>query len=181
LQYELPETETVLSESPASQPTVELSAAVPVKSTPKPVPAKQEKQVSANDAEVMPASGHLDIRQDSIVGSEYRFRIYQVQRGEKLVSLARSAGTTVSAIAAVNYNFSTPFKEDQIIVIPIDQNDVSRLPSFETYRVSETIGVAELAERLHVDIDQFHLYNGIKKGNTLAEGEWVLIPHGKHK
>ena len=64
-----------------------------------------------------------------------------------------------------------------MIVIPVDQTDVSGMPAFEAYMVEKDIPVEELAKQLMVDPAVFANYNELRDGQVLVADEWVLIPH----
>lgn len=85
--------------------------------------------------------------------------------------------TSVEAIQAVNYNLKTPLWIDSLVIIPVGFTDVSNLPSFETYVVTETGRTVEsLAQELGVDPRNLKYYNAIGDGESLQVGDWLLIP-----
>jgi hypothetical protein len=88
--------------------------------------------------------------------------------------------TSVDAILAVNYNLKTPMWVDALVIIPVGFTDVSSLPSFETYVVTETGRTAEsLAQELGVDPRDLKYYNAIGDGEALLVGDWLLIPRAR--
>ena len=72
---------------------------------------------------------------EALIGINYVFKIHRVKHGEKLELLAHANGTTAAAVFAVNYHLTTPLKVQQVIILPVNQIDVSDLPPFEPYRV----------------------------------------------
>jgi hypothetical protein len=116
------------------------------------------------------------------IGVNYIFRIYRVEQGLSLDSLASVYNTNVAAILAVNYKLSTPLVPGQLILIPINQEDVSGLPQFEIFHVTEDITIDELAAQLDVDPDQLRYYNDIPTSEQqLYAREWIIIPRERIK
>ena len=100
-----------------------------------------------------------------------------MQPGESLTLLATQFGTTLSAIQQVNYNIKFLLVAGSLIIIPVNQTDVSGLPSFEAYRVEKDIPAEQLASQLLVDPSLFEYYNELQGGQVLVADEWVLVPH----
>jgi LysM repeat protein len=116
---------------------------------------------------------------ETLIGLNYIFKIHRVKRGESLDLLAQTNGTTVAAMFAVNYHLSTPLQAQQIIVIPVNQSDVSGLPPFEPYRVTEDTRLETLATEMSADPAQIQFYNGLGNSDQLHAGEWVILPREK--
>lgn len=112
----------------------------------------------------------------SLIGVDYLFRIHRVAWGENLEIIAQRDGTSIDAISAVNYQFTTPLWLDQIIVIPVNRTDVSGLPAFQAFRIPQPILVEDLATQQAVDASILKYYNALPDGTLLLAGEWVLIP-----
>lgn len=110
------------------------------------------------------------------IGKDIQFIIHEVIPGEALELYTRDFNTTVEAIRAVNYHLPSFLPLDWIVVIPLNTNDVTGIPPFEPYEVSEPILVEALAELLSVDLTDLRLYNRIPSGYTLNPGEWLLVP-----
>jgi len=110
------------------------------------------------------------------IGITTQFVIHRVQLGESLTLLSTQFGTTVGAIQQVNFNIKFPLLVDSLIIIPINQTDVSGLPSFEAYMVEKDMPAEELAKQLSVNPSLFEVYNDIKANQVLKNGEWVLVP-----
>ena len=66
-----------------------------------------------------------------------------------------------------------------IIVIPINQSDVSGLPPFEPYRVTEDMSLERLASDTGADAVQIQLYNGLGNSDQVHAGEWIILPRAK--
>ena len=116
---------------------------------------------------------------DTLIGLNYLFRIHRVRQGETMQILAFREGTSVAALHAVNYKLSTPLRPRQMIVVPIFQKDVSDLPEFEAYRVTENIALDTLALNLGVDVEELKYYNGLNMEQYVYRGEWLVVPRGE--
>jgi hypothetical protein len=124
----------------------------------------------------IPSKHQLDIP----IGTDYKFVIHRVSGGENMDQYAEKYHTSVDAILAVNYNLKTPMWVDALVIIPVGFTDVSSLPSFETYVVTETGRTAEsLAQELGVDPRDLKYYNAIGDGEALLVGDWLLIPRAR--
>ena len=113
---------------------------------------------------------------ETLIGLNYLFKIHRVRQGESLDLLAYANGTTVAALFAVNDHLSTPLHPQQMIIIPVNQSDVSGLPPFEPYRVVEDTSLAALAAELGADAAQIQFYNGLGNSDQFHAGEWILVP-----
>ena len=130
-------------------------------------------------AQVTPTITRMPHDMDTLIGINYIFKIHRVQHGENLELLAQRYGTTSVAIIAVNYHLTTPLWVQQVIVLPVNQTDVSELPAFEPYRVTEATTTERLAEELGVGGDLLQSYNGLGTSDQLVPGEWIVVPHEK--
>jgi len=114
---------------------------------------------------------------DTPIGHEKKFIIHRAVAGETLGLYATQYNTSVSAIRVINYQLPTVLYIDQILVIPVDMTDVSKLPAFETLQISsDGLTVPEIVEQLRVHVDAFRLYNNIPINHIFTSGEWVLVP-----
>jgi LysM repeat protein len=86
--------------------------------------------------------------------------------------------TTVDAILEINSSLKLPMRVGAILVIPVGISDVSSLPAFEAYEVTEpSISIEEVASELNASVDEIKYYNALNNGETLVAGDWLLIPH----
>jgi len=115
------------------------------------------------------------------IGINYIFLIYRVKQGWTIERLAAYYDTTAVAVASVNYKLSTPLYPGQLVIIPINQMDVSGLPQFEAYQVAVNVTVEELAAQLNTDIDQLRYFNGFGINEQLMAKEWIIVPREKIK
>ena len=113
---------------------------------------------------------------DTPFGTDVKFTLHQIARGENLDKLAVQHQTTMDAIRAVNYSMPLPVWEDWIVIIPVGISDIKGLPSFEPYRADGTIfSIEELALRLNADAQSLLKYNAFDASCTLFKG-WLIIP-----
>lgn len=114
---------------------------------------------------------------DSIIGETVQYLIHRVSAGESLEQYATRYNTTVTAIKASNAVLPSVLYINWIIVIPVNINDVTGLPAFEPYMITETsLSVEKLAEHLNIATGLMCLYNNIESGYVFTQGDWVLIP-----
>ena len=116
---------------------------------------------------------------ETLIGLNYIFKIHRVRHGESIQLLAQTNGTTTAALFAVNYHLSTPLQAQQVIIIPVNQPDVSELPPFEPYRVAQDISLEALAAELGGDPTQIQYYNGLRNSDQLYAGEWIILPRAE--
>jgi hypothetical protein len=105
--------------------------------------------------------------------------IHRVGVEDSLMNMAKNYNTTEEAITSLNYNLSLPLWPDLVIVIPLNQVDVTNLPQFEPYQVTESLSLQALADRFACDIELLRFYNLVDQEYIFKIGEWVLIPHLK--
>jgi succinylglutamate desuccinylase len=66
-----------------------------------------------------------------------------------------------------------------VVIIPVNQSDVSDLPQFEAYQVTESITIEKMAAQLNVDPDQLRYFNHLEPGDELMAKEWIIVPREK--
>jgi hypothetical protein len=111
------------------------------------------------------------------IGVAHKLIIHRAEAGESLMSVASRYWTTVEAIQAINYYLPTPLQIGALIIVPVNQTDVTGLPAFDAFEVNADISVGLLAQQLSVDTASLELYNGFGNGESLYSGEWVIVPH----
>jgi len=115
------------------------------------------------------------------IGVNYIFLIYRVKQAWTIERLAAQYDTTAVTIAAVNYKLSTPLYPGQLVIIPINQVDVSGLPQFEPYQVEDSITLEKLAVQLNTDPYQLRYFNGFGVNEQLMAKEWIIVPRERTK
>ena len=111
------------------------------------------------------------------IGIDHPFIIHRILNGESLDSISEKFGTTPQNLRLVNYHLVIDLLINNLIIVPINQTDVSGLPAFAAYMVKENISVASLAQQLAIDPAVFMNYNDLQAAQVLGAGEWVLVPH----
>jgi hypothetical protein len=102
---------------------------------------------------------------------------HRVLEGESFILLANTYNTSADAIQAVNYGMENTLFADRVIVIPVNATDVSALPAFAVFEVTEDYLLIEtVALGLNVDIVDLCKHNHLPQGYVLTKGEWLLIP-----
>jgi LysM repeat protein len=117
---------------------------------------------------------------DAIIGTDYQFVMHFVQAGETLDQLASRYDTSVDAIKTINYFQNNPGWSGTLLVIPVGFTDVSMLPSFVVYQVSEKdrgVTIDDLAKGLKVSTMELQYYNDwTNDGDRPLVGDFVLVP-----
>lgn len=115
---------------------------------------------------------------ETAVGVEHLFVVHQVMEGESMISLAEAFGTSPEAIRAVNYAFGDVLWANTVLVIPLNQTDVSGVLPMSTYAIpSDGVTVEALAAEQNVDPTLLRGLNALPEGYVFHQGEWALIPH----
>ena len=112
------------------------------------------------------------------IGTDRKLLIHTVLEGENLDQYERKYNTSLDAIVAVNFNLKPPVWVGTLVVIPIGFVDVTDIPSFEPYKITESGMTIELiAQKFGINLLDLKYYNAISDGEQLVVGDWLLIPH----
>jgi len=135
-------------------------------------------QVSATQVTPSPTPTEVrDFRLDQAIGENPQFIIHRTIEGESLPLFANIYQTSVEAIRAVNYNLPRILWPDQIVIIPLNQTDMSGIPPLIAYENPENgITFEQIAEDLDVPLEKLLQYNNINEEYPLQQGDWILIP-----
>jgi hypothetical protein len=170
---------TLLPASITPSPEQLLEPASFVTFTPSPLPGPSSTFSNAFGSRVTPIITRSPHGIEDLIGVTYIFKIHRVQQSWNLEKLAFYYNTTVPAILAVNYRLTTPLYPGQVVIIPVNQLDVSDLPQFEAYQVAESITIEKMAAQLNVDPDQLRYFNRLEPGDELMAKEWIIVPREK--
>lgn len=111
------------------------------------------------------------------IGTHKKFVIHKVLIGESISQYADKYKTSSDAIVMVNYDLQIPVWVDKLVIIPMGFTEVANLPIFEAYEVTKAGKTLEsLAQELGVAVDDLKYYNAISTSESLAVGDWLLIP-----
>lgn len=106
--------------------------------------------------------------------------MHRVEAGESLIKLAGLFNTTIDAIRSVNINLQGLLWTDTVIVIPVNQTDVTEVIPMLPYEVvADEVEVAALAEEHNVGLEYLAQLNNVSTSHIFQVGEWVLIPQGQ--
>lgn len=114
---------------------------------------------------------------DTPIGADIKFVIHRADPGESLFQYARQYNTDVDAIIAVNYDLPAVLYVDWVVVIPLDLEDPTGLPSFEAFQVTmRGLTVETIAEELTTDPESLSKFNNVPMDYKFTPGEWILVP-----
>jgi hypothetical protein len=122
-----------------------------------------------------PAPPHLF---ETPFSAEGRFLLHRVSSGEDLIAIAARYNTTVEAVRAVNYNMPQELWVDTVIIIPVDQTDLSSaLPMTALEITFDGLTMENLALQQGINPDELTALNNRPVDYLLSVGEWVVVPH----
>ena len=168
------------SQSQESTPTMFTTSTMEEMTESPPTPTIIQPSKTPMDIEPSPTKYDPVLALDTPIGDEYEFIIHRVSEGESLQIFAAEYNTNIEAIKAINYDLIAPLWINWIIIIPMNITDVSDLPKFEAYQVTEEkVDIRFLAEKLSANLEDILFYNNLDSDHVLNEGEWLLIPHSE--
>jgi LysM repeat protein len=166
---------TLLPISITPSPEQHLVPVSPITFTPSPMPTFSD-DLRSRVTPIITRSPH---GMEDLIGVNYIFKIHRVQQGWDIQNLASYYNTTVAAVIAVNYKLTTPIYPGQVVIIPVNQKDVSGLPQFESYQVAKNITMEEISIQLNVDPEQLRYFNQLEISDQLMAKEWIIVPREK--
>ncbi len=99
------------------------------------------------------------------------YKIYEVQMGDTLDSIARKLGVNSDVLATLNgLNVMAPLMPQTYIVIPSTDS------LFNKYTVRPGDTLNNIAEAYDVDLGQLAKLNGIKDVDYIYAGEELMVP-----
>ncbi len=106
------------------------------------------------------------------------FLLHQVTGGEDLLSIADKYQTSVEAIRAVNYNMAQELWVDTMIIIPLNQTDVTGVPPMIPIEntVSEKT-IQDIAVEHGISPELLGSLNKLSPLYQLQIGDWLIMPH----
>ena len=119
----------------------------------------------------------LFFRLDHPIGKNPQFIIHRAIEGESLELYADLYQTSAEAIRNINENLPRILWIDQIVIIPLNQSDVSGIPSFIAFEIEEeTTDFNQIADEFFIPFDDLLRYNNADGNYILHRGDWILIP-----
>ena len=158
--------------APVAVQNTAVMTSIPVSATATPLPTATATEVEPTLTST-PVQPHV---LETPFGVENKFVIHQLLDGESLIVLAKKYNTSVDAIKAVNQENMTLWAKT-LVVIPVDQTDVSSSQRFKVILLSEKgMSIQELAVQYSVDAQLLAQVNHVPETYSFQKGEWVLIP-----
>ena len=162
------------------QATATLTApeASEITALPSPTPQATETPEPTDTNEVKFATPFAPHAIETPFGENPKLVIHQVQEGEGYILLAEKFGTTAEAIKAINFELPDSLWVNNILVIPINTDDVTALPKFSVREITtEGLTIEDYALRMQYDADILKQYNALPDGYLLKMGDLIVIPN----
>lgn len=101
------------------------------------------------------------------------YRIYQVEYGDTIDSIARKTNTSSNNIKNINgINNDSELVVGSLIIVPKESNQL-----FETYIVKKGDSIYEIAKKYNVDPDTLLLLNGLSKDDYIYPNQEITVPN----
>ncbi len=99
------------------------------------------------------------------------YKIYQVQNGDTLLSIASRLGIAADLLATINgLDINSLLVPNSYIVIPGGN------AYFESYKVKKGDTLYEIANKFNVNVDQLLLLNGLNKNDYIYPEQTIMVP-----
>lgn len=100
------------------------------------------------------------------------YRIYQVEYGDTIESIATKTGTTPNNIKNINgLNSNTDLVVGSLIIVPKEENQL-----FENYTVKRGDSIYSIAKAYNVDPSTLLLLNGLNKDDYIYPNQEITVP-----
>lgn len=100
------------------------------------------------------------------------YRIYQVEYGDTIDSIARKVGTTVDNLKNINgFNNDSDLVVGELIVVPKEGRQV-----FQSYKIKQGDSVYSIAKMYNVDPETLLLLNGLNKNEYIYPNQEIMVP-----
>ncbi len=100
------------------------------------------------------------------------YRIYQVEYGDTIDSIARKVGTTVDNLKNINgFNNDSDLVVGGLIVVPKEERQV-----FQIYKIKQGDSVYSIAKMYNVDPETLLLLNGLNKNEYIYPNQEIMVP-----
>lgn len=101
------------------------------------------------------------------------YRIYQVEYGDTIDSIARKTNTSANNIKNINgFNSDSDLVVGSLIIVPKESEQV-----FETYRVKKGDSIYSIAQMYNVNPDTLLLLNGLNKDDYIYPNQELIVPN----
>ena len=98
------------------------------------------------------------------------YKVYQVQMGDTLESIARRNNTTEDIIRELNNNFGN-LVPGQSIIVPVTEQGL-----YDTYIVQQGDSMYAIAQRYGIELDDLLAINGIGFSDYIYPNQQILVP-----
>lgn len=100
------------------------------------------------------------------------YKIYQVEYGDTIESIANKTGTTPSNIKNINgLNSNADLVVGSLIIVPKEENQL-----FQTYTVKKGDSIYSIARTYNVDPATLLLLNGLNKDEYIYPDQEITVP-----
>lgn len=100
------------------------------------------------------------------------YRIYQVEYGDTIDSIAKKVGTTVDNLKNINgFNKDSDLVVGGLIVVPKEERQV-----FQSYKIKQGDSVYSIAKMYNVDPETLLLLNGLNKNEYIYPNQEIMVP-----
>lgn len=101
------------------------------------------------------------------------YRIYQVEYGDTIDSIARKTNTSSNNIKNINgINNDSELVVGSLIIVPKESNQL-----FETYIVKKGDSIYEIAKKYNVNPDTLLQLNGLSKDDYIYPNQEITVPN----
>ena len=100
------------------------------------------------------------------------YKIYQIEYGDTIESVAKKTGTTSETIKSINgFGNNYELVVGELMIVPREENKM-----FESYIVKQGDSIYSIAREYNVDPDTLLLINGLKKFEYIYPNQEIMIP-----
>ena len=99
------------------------------------------------------------------------YRIYEVNAGETLESIAFKLGVSPEVLASLNgLNIKTDLKPNSFIIVPNGNN------YFDKYKIKKGDTIYQIASMYNINPSQLLKLNGLNENDTIYPTEEIIVP-----
>lgn len=103
------------------------------------------------------------------------YKIYQVEFGDTIDSIASKVGTTVEDLIKINGMNGTSLMAGDLIIVPSPNSD-SNNEMFIKYNVQNGDTLYMIARNYNIDLDTLTSLNGLNKEDYIYPNQEIIIP-----
>lgn len=100
------------------------------------------------------------------------YRIYQVEYGDTIDSIAKKVGTTSDNIKNINgLNNNSDLVVGSLIIVPKEESQI-----FEIYKVKKGDSIYSISQLYNIEPETLLLLNGLNKGDYIYPNQDITVP-----